>query len=194
VANAPNRPFTAPIHPRLTTLRLPCKSSRLVIATRMRTKTVRTTACYADSPILGSAWVPVRGVESVVSEVVESTEAFHQGLCAWWNSSPGILTLLHIRAKDFIYPRYALTSLRQLLIPDPRHPNVSLAPLTEVFRKYRNMPLTPWPDMADCNVRKELDAASAEVLGKPASVIAEWRRLISIEPTVCQRARDQVQD
>ncbi len=151
------------------------KASRLMLAQRLYTSTVRASACYAAERMLGSAWVPVRGVPSVISSVVEDDAEFHQALCSWWNSSPGILTLLHARAKKLTYPRYALASLRHLLIPDPRHSRVSLA---------------PWPEMADCNVRKELDAAAADVLGKPASEIAKWRRMIANEPTVCQQARD----
>ena len=166
------------------------KASRLVLANRLRTNTIRATACYADNPLLGSAWVPVRGVPAAISNVVKDEEEFHQAHSAWWNSSPGILTLLHTRAKDLSYPRYALASLRSLLIPNPRHEHVSLEPLTDAFRQYRHASLAPWPEMADCNVRKELDAAAAEVLGKPASRIAEWRRLIAKEPTVCQQARD----
>ena len=167
------------------------KASRLVLVNRLRTNTIRASACYAAEPMLGSAWVPVRGEPSVISNVVEGEEEFHQAHSAWWNSSPGILTLLHARAKDLSYPRYALTSLRQLLIPDPRHKSVSLKPLTDAFRQCQQAPLAPWPEMADCNVRKELDAAAAEALGKPASVLAEWRRLIAKEPTVCQQVCDE---
>ena len=83
---------------------LRAKASRLLVVNRLRTDTVRVSACYAPQPLLGSAWIPVRPISP--------NPAFEHALCAWWNSTPGILTLLHARAKSLDYPRFALHSLR----------------------------------------------------------------------------------
>ena len=114
--------------------RLLGKASRLLIVNRLRTNTVRVAACYASEPLLGSAWVPVRPREP--------NPTFEHALCAWWNSTPGILTLLHCRAKALDYPRYALDSLRSLLVPDPNH--VDLAPLVDAFAQTRSETILPY--------------------------------------------------
>ena len=150
------------------------KASRLLIANRLRTNTVRTAACYAEEPLLGSAWCPVRPI--VPHPILE------QALCAWWNSTPGILTLLHCRAKALDYPRYALDSLRSLLIPDPHH--VDASPLADAFEQTRSQTLLPWPQMAECPVRAVLDQAAARVLRMNGRTIADWRERIAAEPTV----------
>ena len=60
------------------------KASRLLVVNRLRTDTVRVSACYASQPLLGSAWIPVRPISP--------NPAFEHALCAWWNSTPGILS------------------------------------------------------------------------------------------------------
>ena len=157
--------------------RLLGKASRLLIVNRLRTNTVRVAACYASEPLLGSAWVPVRPIEPNLT--------FEHALCAWWNSTPGILTLLHCRAKALDYPRYALDSLRSLLVPDPNH--VNLAPLSDAFAQTRSETLLPWPQMHECPVRAVLDQAAAQVLRIDGRTIADWRKRIAREPTVCNR-------
>ena len=151
------------------------KASRLLIANRLRTNTVRTAACYAEEPLLGSAWCPVR-VRPTVPHLLE------QALCAWWNSTPGILTLLHCRAKALDYPRYALDSLRSLLVPDPNR--VNIAPLADAFAQIGSETLRPWPQMHECPARAALDQAAAQVLRIDGCTIADWRERITREPTV----------
>ena len=150
------------------------KASRLLLANRLRTNTVRVAACYADNPLLGSSWVPVRPMTP--------NRVFEQALCAWWNSTPGILTLLHARAKALDYPRFALNSLRALLVPDPRSVDVAL--LADAFTAHRSTPLRPWPRMNECPTRVALDQAAARVLRLNGHTVARWRKLIGNEPTV----------
>ena len=101
------------------------KASRLLVVNRLRTNTVRVSACYAPQPLLGSSWIPVRPISPNL--------AFEHALCAWWNSTPGILTLLHCRAKALDYARFALDSLRSLLIPNPNRVNIT--PLADAFHR-----------------------------------------------------------
>ena len=153
---------------------LRAKASRLLVVNRLRTDTVRVSACYAPQPLLGSAWIPV--------SPTSPNPAFEHALCAWWNSTPGILTLLHCRAKSLDYPRFALDSLRALLIPDPNL--VDVTPLADAFTETRAKALQPWPQMHDCPNRAILDQAAAQVLRVDGRTIADWRKRIAREPTV----------
>ena len=150
------------------------KASRLLVVNRLRTNTVRVSACYAPQPLLGSSWIPVRPISP--------NPAFEHALCVWWNSTPGILTLLHCRAKALDYPRFALDSLRALLIPNPNRVNIT--PLADAFTTTRAKPLRPWPQMHDCSHRAILDQAAAQVLQVDGRTIADWRKRIAHEPTV----------
>ena len=150
------------------------KASRLLLVNRLRTDTVRVTACHAKERLLGSAWIPVRPIKP--------DSAYERALCAWWNSTPGILTLLHSRARALDYTRYALDSLRSLLIPDPDQ--VEIAPLDEAFTECRSSTLRPWREMNMCPTRAILDWAAAQVLGIDRRTIADWRERIAHEPTV----------
>ena len=153
------------------------KTSRLLIVNRLRTNTVRVSACYADQPLLGSSWVPV--------QPISANPAYEHALCAWWNSTPGILPFIRARAKALNYTRFALGSLRSLLVPDPNV--VPIRPLVRAFAKCRKATLLPWPRMNDCPTRAILDGAAAQVLGLNERTLAEWRNLIAREPTVSGR-------
>ena len=150
------------------------KASRLLIVNRLRTDTVRVTACYAEQPLLGSSWVPVRPIEP--------NPEFERALCAWWNSTPGVLTLLHSRSRALDYTRYSLGALRALLVPDPRR--TAIESLTEAFGSCRSKGLLPWPQMHACPTRAMLDQAAAQVLHIDGRTIADWRERIAREPTV----------
>ena len=150
------------------------KASRLLVANRVYTSQVRVAACYAPEPLLGSSWTPV--------QPLEADPAYEQALCAWWNSTPGILTLLHARARKLTYPRYALESLRALLVPNPNR--VDVAPLAKAFAASCAEPLRPWPQMHACPVRARLDQAAAQVLRIDGRTIADWRERIAREPTI----------
>ena len=156
------------------------KASRLLIANRIYTHQVRASACYASEPLLGSAWTPVR--------TQNSSAEIEKALCAWWNSTPGVLTLLHARARKLTYPRYALASLRALLVPDPG--DQSIRALSTAFDQTRDQTLLPWPQMNVCATRKVLDMAAARVLRMDGRMVADWRARIAREPTVSgKRAR-----
>ena len=158
------------------------KASQLLIVNRLRTDTVRVTACRAEQPLLGSAWVPVRPIQP--------NPDFERALCAWWNSTPGILTLLHSRSKALDYARYSLDGLRALLVPDPRR--VAIEPLREAFESCRSKSLLPWPRMHECPTRAMLDQAAAQVLRVDGRTIADWRQRIAHEPTVSKKPADPV--
>ena len=153
------------------------KASRLLISNRLRTNTVCTAACYTEEPVLGSAWVPVTPLSTYPD--------LDHALCTWWNSTPGILTLLHARSHALDYAKYSLELLRQLLIPNPR--TVDVSPLIDVFAETRQQVLKPWKEMDTCPVRARIDEAAAQVLHMDGAKIADWRKRITLEPTVSNR-------
>ena len=153
------------------------KASRLLISNRLRTNTVCTAACYTEKPALGSAWVPVTPLSTYPD--------LDHALCAWWNSTPGILTMLHARSHALDYAKYSLDLLRKLLIPNPR--NVDVSPLIDVFAKTHQQVLKPWKEMDTCPVRALIDEAAAQVLHMDGMKIADWRKRITLEPTVSNR-------
>ena len=159
------------------------KASRLLLVNRLRTDTVRVTACRAVQPLLGSSWVPVR--------LVEPSPEFERALCAWWNSTPGILTLLHSRSRALDYTRYSLKALRALLVPDPKR--TTIEPLGAAFESHCSSTLLPWPQMHQCSTRAELDQAAARVLRIDGRTIADWRRRIAREPTVSKMPANPVE-
>ncbi len=153
------------------------KANRLLIANRIYTHQVRVSACYADEPLLGSAWTSVT--------VRDSTSEAEKALCAWWNSTPGVLTLLQARARKLTYPRYALASLRALLVPDPSDKWIDV--LSNAFDETCSQTLLPWPQMDECDTRKVLDMAAARILRMDGRMVADWRARIAREPTVSGR-------
>ncbi len=155
------------------------KASRLLIACRLYTHQVRVSAVHADEPLLGSAWIPVR--------IEGNDTAAEKALCAWWNSTPGVLTLLGARSRKLTYPRFSLDALRALLVPDPRRVNIT--PLVEAFDRSKDEPLCPWPNMAECPTRAVLDQAAARVLRIDGRDVVDWRKRIAREPTVSNSRR-----
>ncbi len=153
------------------------KASRLLVANRIYTHRVSVTACYADEPMLGSAWMPVTPRRP--------DPAFEKALCAWWNSTPGVLTFIQARARKLTYPRYALHSLRGLLVPNPAAADTAL--LAEAFDEVGGKTLLPWPRMHECPVRARLDLAAARAVRLDGRVVADWRERIAREPTVSGR-------
>lgn len=155
---------------------LAAKGSRLLVANRVRTNTVRATACRSEEPLLGSAWVPV--------SPLEPDPILEKALCTWWNSTPGILSFLGGRAKSLDYARFALETLRALLVPSPVAADI--LPLAEAYDACRDRTLLPWPEMNRCSVRADLDLAAARAVGIDGRRIQRWRELIVREPTVSQ--------
>ena len=153
------------------------KANRLLIANRIYTHQARISACYADEPLLGSSWTPVTTWNSSVE--------VEKALCAWWNSTPGVLTLLHARARKLTYPRYALASLRSLLVPDPSDKWIHV--LSDAFDETCSKTLLPWPRMDECATRRVLDSAAARILRMDGQMVADWRARIAREPTVSGR-------
>ena len=159
------------------------KASRLLIAVRLRTNTVRTFAVFASEAILGQAWVPVTAIQS-------SANSSHEGLleswCAWFNSTPAAICLLNRRQKSLDYSHFSLEQLRKLPAPAPHNPEIFR--LYDAYRRLKTADLRPWPEMNKCPVRAELDEAACAVAQLDPRQVADWRERLVREPTISNRA------
>ena len=156
------------------------KASRMLVACKINPQAIRVAAVHLPQPALGQPFIPVTPLPHI-SPPAETMEAW----CAYLNSTPAILSFMNRRQKKLTYADYSLDQLRAIPVPDPS--KCDLAPLQDAFRELGKSTLMPWPQMDQCPVRTELDAAAATVLGFDPAEIADWRQRIVREPTVSNR-------
>lgn len=149
--------------------------SNLLVAARFRTTNGLLTALWTDQPSIGSGWVPVQTRDEFSSKA----------LAVWWNSTPVRLMLLNRRGKMLTYPSWSLEHLREIKIPKPDNPNWSA--LKKAYEKTRNTELLPMSRAPEDPARRIIDAAAARVLGVDKSVVYDWSRRLSLEPTITNR-------
>ena len=157
------------------------KASCLLVTLATSTSTIRTTAQILPEPCFGSAWTAFRPND----RIARPDEAM-QAWCAYLNSTLGVLSYLHRRARKLTYGRYRPAQLHTIPLPDPA--KCDLAPLADAFRELQDAELLPWPKMNECPVRAKLDAALTACLDIDIDSIAWTRRLIAAEPTVSNRS------
>ena len=157
------------------------KTSRLLVTLVASTTTIRTTAQILPEPCFGSAWTAFRPND----RIARPDEAM-QAWCVYLNSTLGVLSYLHRRARKLTYGRYRPAQLHRIPLPDPA--KCDLRPLADAFRELQDAELLPWPKMNECPVRAKLDAAAAACLDIDIDSIAWSRRLIAAEPTVSNRS------
>ncbi len=157
------------------------KTSCLLVTLATSTSTIRTTAQILPEPCFGSAWTAFRPND----RIARPDEAM-QAWCAYLNSTLGVLSYLHRRARKLTYGRYRPAQLHTIPLPDPA--KCDLTPLADAFRDLQDAELLPWPKMNECPVRAKLDAAAAACLDIDIDWIAWSRRLIAAEPTVSNQS------
>ena len=156
------------------------KASRLLVTLAVSTSTIRTTAQIVPQKCFGSAWTAFLP-NSRVAKPDETILAW----CAYLNSTAGVLSYLHRRARKLTYGRYRPAQLHTIPLPDPA--KVDLAPLVSAYERLRKRDLEPWPRMNQCPVRIELDRAVADVLNMDPTVLADWRERLVQEPTISNK-------
>ena len=156
------------------------KASRMLVAAKIRASRVRVSAIHTPRPALGQPFIPVTPLPHI-SAPAETLEAW----CAYLNSTAAVASFLNRRQKALDYSDYSLEQLRSLPVPDPA--KCDLTPLQDAFHRLGKAELLPWPQMDECPVRTELDAAAAACLGRDPEAIAYWREKIVREPTVSNR-------
>ena len=135
-------------------------------------------AVWTDTPSIGrgNGWIPV--------DIKD--EDLGKGLVAWWNSTPAAMILLNRRSKKLTYPKWSVAQIRSIGIPKPD--NTAWPALTAAYEQAKNIPMLPLKQATSCEARQIIDQAAALALGINEEQVAEWRHMITEEPTISNRA------
>ena len=153
----------------------------LMLAERLYLPETRVGSTILDSPSLGSAWLPCRPHDKQ-----PNTDA---ALCAYFNSSIGILAMLGGRSnRKPSYPSLKLATLR--LAPVPNFPALgddARDALADAYETLKNETLLPFPQMNDDPIRRQLDDAVTNALDLDPEWVAQIRRALSEEPSITNK-------
>ena len=158
--------------------------SRMLLPIRLFLPSTRLSSVLVDTPCLGSAWVPCR-----VKRTKSQPEQLEMALCAYLNSSVGILAALGERSnRKPTYPRFSLDDLRNLPVPDFAAIGANAAAqLAAAYDAHASDILLPLPQMDSDPTRRALDAAVTAALGLDGEETATIRRHLASEPSVTGR-------
>ena len=146
----------------------------VLLASKFDTISGRLFAIFSEHPALGSMWVPIQGQTTSPDEA--------KALCTWCDSTLGALGFLMRRGTKLTNPSFSQADLATLCVPD--FSATSAAVLAEAYERTRRIPVKPWKNAADDDMRDCLDQAAAQTTGIDLETIRDWRGRISREPTV----------
>ena len=148
--------------------------NHLLVPMRLNTVSGRLTGLWTARPSFGW-WVPV----------AVDDEDRAKALAVWWNTTPVRLMLLNRRGKTLTYPTWQVGHLREIRIPRPDNPAWNA--LREAFDQVCDIELLPMQQAQECDARQIIDKAAAEALSLDPAMLAEWREILSAEPTITNR-------
>ncbi|MCX8036056.1 MAG: hypothetical protein N3D11_03160 [Candidatus Sumerlaeia bacterium] len=151
----------------------------IVIVERMWLNTQKLTAARLAQPVLSNTWWPLRPKKRHASAQRQKV------LLLWLNSTLGILTLVgHREETRGAWVKFKKPVLSAMPVLDIA--SLSQSQLRQLAAAYDRLCnhalLPPLPQMANDNVRAELDNALARALGLPD--LAPLRTLLAREPVV----------
>ena len=150
------------------------QAGHVLLAAKFNTSSGKLIAIFSEQPALGSMWVPIQTKNMSVEDA--------KALCAWHNSTLGMLGFLIRRSATLANPSFSQAELATLRVPDFRVTSSSI--LAEAYEQTRHIPVTPWKKAADDDMRERLDQAAANTTGIELETIRDLRERISREPTV----------
>ena len=155
--------------------------SRFLLSHRLWLPQARVAAVIVGQPALGSIWTPCRPHDGE-----PQTQA---ALCAWLNSSPGLLAILGGRDnRKPSYPQFSLNTLRAIPVPNfPELGDGVRDALAATYEQLKNEVLLPFPQMDEDPIRKRLDAAVTEALNLDPEWLSQIRRALAEEPSVTNK-------
>ena len=156
--------------------------SRLLLAVSPRLTTARVIAVWVPTPTVGSHWVPVRPDPDTME--YEYDERWEKAMCVWFNSTPGILSIVATSSPRVITrPYLSLDAMRRL--PAPQLTPNQAEELALTFDHYASVEMYPLTAADSDQVRRHLDDAVVSVLRlvTPEDVAAA-RTALTIEPAV----------
>lgn len=150
------------------------KAGYLLLATRFDTISGKLLAICSEQPGVGSMWTPI-DAQSLPLPLA-------QALCAWFNSTLGTLGFLARRSTKLTNPSFSQADLRTLPVPD--FAQCSMSELRSAYMDMKHEQVRPWKESMQDPVRSRLDMAAAATIGLDLTTVADWRRRISLEPTI----------
>ena len=90
--------------------------------------------------------------------------------------------MLARRSTKLTNPSFSQADLRTLPVPD--FTQCSMDELHSAYTDMKHEQVRPWKEAVHDPVRIRLDAAAAATIGLDLSTVTEWRRRISLEPTI----------
>ncbi len=156
--------------------------SNLLLSSRFYPSTVATPTVFSNSPIVGSAWIPV-----TPNDFDTESANVMKAWCVWGNSSAGIIEFIAISQRKLTYPSFSMDGLRSLPFPDPDVSPEAIALLAYTYEELKDSQLLPLPQADTCPVRIDIDSAVERAFNHRLDDIHEWRRLLAVEPNICQQ-------
>jgi hypothetical protein len=156
------------------------KSSRLLLAERLRLNTMRLGAILVSEPVLANVWWPLC-FESEMANI----EAVQKSITLWLNSSLGIFLLLGSRVEtEGAWIKLKKPLLENLSILDVRMlEERKLQELSNAFDNLAMHELKPFSEIGTDSTRARIDEVITSVLDLPD--ISILRTLLSREPILC---------
>ncbi len=150
----------------------------LLLPGRVRLNTVRVLSVRLNQRALGSAWVPCKPYALDV--------ALEKALCAYFNSSIGILAILGDRSNKIpSYPQFSLDDLRRIPVPDFNAlGEARVSALAAAYDALCEFTLLPLPQILQDETRIALDRIVTKVLGIDREITATIRRELAREPSI----------
>ena len=157
------------------------KRGRLMLVYRARLNTLRCASVRLNEKVLGSLWIPCKPHLSQFED-----EFVEKSLCAYFNSTIGILAILGDRTNKIpSYPQFSMDDLRRIPIPDFNELERSqVAALATAFDTLCNFTLLPLPQIMADETRQALDRVVIDALDIQSEVVANIRRELSREPSI----------
>ena len=158
--------------------------SRLLLPTHLRLNTIRVVTVRLETPVVSSLWVPCN-----VSGPSDALLEWEKALCAFLNSSIGVLTLLGDRTNKLpTRPNLSLDDLRSLTVPDfATIGQDSVQGLATAYDSLAEDVLLPLPQMYTDPVRCSLDDSVSLALGLDNELVGTVRRHLAAEPSITGR-------
>jgi hypothetical protein len=156
-------------------------AGKILIAERMWLKTQKIVSVRLPQRVLSNVWWPF-----AFKQAVEKPD-FDKALVLWLNSTFGLLILFATRDEtrgawvDFKKPSLGAMPILDLRTLSPEQLKI----LADAYDRVCEKPLQPFPQMADDDVRAEIDHAIAQALGLPDFSIL--RTMLGREPVVSMK-------
>ena len=151
--------------------------SHLLIADRLRLNLARAAAVMLDNQVQGGSWTATKPKDGDLAAAA--------AICAWFNSSVGLMGMLAERDNRIpSYPKFQTATLRSLRVPDFSGNIKARDALAKAYDALKDETLKPFPEMADDPVRRKLDDAVRDALSLGGEWVETVRSELAREPSV----------